>query len=98
MARTTATPGPHQLDDVRDANARGDRQHERLALRKNIGERLHGARHILRLHREHHDVGAGHGFAIVGGDVHAEFIGERDAPLLVSLTDADVLWRRGRGR
>ena len=81
-----------------DADARGDRDHQRRALRENIGERLHGARHILRLHREHDDVGAGDGFAIVGGHVHAELIRERDAPLLVRFAHTDVLARTGRGR
>ena len=33
----------------------------------------------------------GDGFAIVGGDVHAELVRERDAPLLVRFADADVL-------
>ena len=58
---------------------------------------LHGGRHILRLHREHHDVGAGHGLAIVGGDVHSEFVGERDATRLMRFADTDVLRRQAAG-
>ena len=39
----------------------------------------------------------GHGFAVVGGDVHTEFIGQRDATRLMRFADTDVLRRQAAG-
>ena len=52
---------------------------------------LDGSRHILRLHRQYHDVGSGHRLAIVGRGVHSEFIGQLDAARLYGFSDGDVL-------
>jgi hypothetical protein len=51
-------------------------------LREHLGEGLYRPRHILWFDCEHHHVGALNRFAIVGGDVHAELVGQRDATLM----------------
>ena len=69
--------------------AGNDRQRRLVALQRALQFTQHGAQ-VLRLHRQHHEVGAGGGLEVVRHRRHPELGGEESPALGHRLTDRDV--------